>query len=95
MAKHGICLNGMLFPAIADPEWIPQIPDYPVSPGDLYVVTYPKSGTTWVQQIMALIQTGGGQKNKHIFDSIRFLECAGKEACYVSHINIRKSLLKW
>ena len=46
MAKHGICLNGMLFPAIADPEWIPQIPDYPVSPGDLYVVTYPKSGTT-------------------------------------------------
>ena len=34
-----------------DVNWIAEIPEYPLSPDDLYIVTYPKSGTTWMQQI--------------------------------------------
>ncbi|XP_019861933.1 PREDICTED: sulfotransferase 1C4-like [Amphimedon queenslandica] len=61
-----------------DPKWIAEIPDHPVSLGDLYVVSYPKSGTTWTQQIVSLIQRGG-EKDTHITADIPWLELKGKD----------------
>lgn len=76
--------NGILFPPFMDPEWITKILDYPVSPGDLYIVTYPKSGTMWTLQIVSLIQNGGGQKDKHNTEAIPWLEQIDKKAAYVN-----------
>ena len=66
-----------------DPKWIAEIPDHPVFPGDLYVVSYPKSGTTWTQQIVSLIQRGG-EKDTHITADIPWLELKGKDHVLVS-----------
>ena len=80
----GFHLNGVLFPHFIDQNWLHQIPNYPISPGDLYVVTYPKSGTMWTLQIVVLIQNGSqGKKDRHNTEAILWLELLRKKA-YVS-----------
>ena len=76
--------DGSPFNPLLDASWIREIPDYPVSPGDLYVATYPKSGTTWAQQIAALIQRGG-EKDTHISSDIPWLERIGKDRAQVCY----------
>ncbi|XP_019852760.1 PREDICTED: sulfotransferase 1C2A-like [Amphimedon queenslandica] len=71
-------VNGIPLNLGLDPDWIASIPDFPVSPGDLYVATYPKSGTTWVQQIMSLVQKGG-EKETHLLFDVPWLEFMGKD----------------
>ncbi|XP_075035067.1 sulfotransferase 1 family member D1-like [Mixophyes fleayi] len=47
---------------------------------DLLICTYPKSGTTWMSEIVDLIRNGGEtekSQNKAIFDRVPFLECVG------------------
>ena len=39
--------NGIPLDIELDVNQIAEIPEYPLSPDDLYIVTYPKSGTTW------------------------------------------------
>ena len=83
--------NGIPFDIELDVNWIAEIPDYAISPDDLYIVTYAKSGTTWTQQIVALIQRGGEKNQSHLMQVIPWLEIIGKEAAYVrfySHFSI-------
>lgn len=75
--------NGIPFDIELDVNWIAEIPDYPISPDDLYIVTYAKSGTTWAQQIVALIQRGGERNQTHLMQVIPWLEIIGKEAAFV------------
>ncbi|XP_019849088.1 PREDICTED: sulfotransferase 1C2A-like [Amphimedon queenslandica] len=85
MSNSSILLNyhnGIPFDIELDVNWIAQIPDYPISPGDLYIVTYAKSGTTWTQQIVALIQRGGEKNQSHLMQVIPWLEIIGKEAAF-------------
>ena len=80
------CVNGIPVNPILDVHWIAEIPEYPLLPDDLFIVTYPKSGTTWMQQIVALIQSGG-EKNKSNVDSIiLWLEGIGKESALVKSV---------
>ena len=76
-------LNGIPFDIELDVNWIAEIPEYPLSPDDLYIVTYPKSGTTWTQQIVALIQSGGEKNESHLTSIVPWLELIGKEAAFV------------
>ena len=39
--------------------------DFPFSPKDLFIVSYPKSGTTWMQHIVNLLSAGQLVK-KHV-----------------------------
>lgn len=47
---------------------------------DLFIITYPKNGTTWTQQIVTCILNGGQiPEGKKVFDLSIFLEMRGKE----------------
>jgi hypothetical protein len=43
---------------------------------DLFIVTYPRSGTTWMQQIVHLLANNGVQGNDHLEVHIPYLERA-------------------
>jgi Sulfotransferase domain len=44
--------------------------------GDLYLVSYPRSGTTWLQMILHQLTTGGEMSFAHISEVIPFFERA-------------------
>ena len=52
-------VNGVPFPPYIRQEQMDALRDFPLRADDLFVVTYPKSGTTWMQQIVKLIRTNG------------------------------------
>lgn len=49
---HGI-INGVSVPFFATPELREQLKSgFKPRPSDIFIITYPKSGTTWLQNIM-------------------------------------------
>jgi hypothetical protein len=54
---------------------------YEAQVGDLFIVTYPRSGTTWMQNIVYNLRTGGkpfDADSKHFFEQNPHLETSGK-----------------
>ena len=47
--------NGLMVPAFFDFEWIKSMKEMKLRPDDVWIVSYPKCGTTWTQQIVRLI----------------------------------------
>jgi hypothetical protein len=45
-----------------------------VKPGDVFVATYPKCGTTWMQQIVKLIMNDGKESGRDVDDVFPWLE---------------------
>ena len=52
-------LDGLKVPPFIDIKWIKSMKDMKLRPDDVWVVTYPKCGTTWTQQIVRLIISWG------------------------------------
>uniref|UniRef100_A0A1X7UYV1 Sulfotransferase domain-containing protein n=1 Tax=Amphimedon queenslandica TaxID=400682 RepID=A0A1X7UYV1_AMPQE len=61
-------------------NWVKELVHFPVSTDDLFIATYLKSGTTWTQQIVSLIQTGGEDSSEHVFNNVPWFEMLGKDA---------------
>ncbi|XP_015912284.2 sulfotransferase 1A3 [Parasteatoda tepidariorum] len=51
----GVLLQGYLVPA----DLLEGLEDMPIRRDDVFIITYPKSGTTWTEEIVSLICQGG------------------------------------
>ncbi|XP_036051261.1 3-beta-hydroxysteroid sulfotransferase-like isoform X2 [Onychomys torridus] len=61
MAENYVWIDGIPFPSVCfPPENIRETHEmFMVSDGDIFMVTYPKSGTNWLIEIVCLIQSKG------------------------------------
>src|ERR1700722_9716906 len=78
-----------LFQIIDGIRWVPEwgseslhfALSYQARPDDLFIVTYPRSGTTWMQNIVYNLQTGGqpfDADRDHFFEQNPTLELDGE-----------------
>ncbi len=81
----GQLINNFRFPLSFPRENIEFALNYKPENGDRFIVSYPKCGTTWTQQIICLILNDGiieKSDRQHIINS--FLERKGKESLNIS-----------
>ncbi|KAB5513302.1 hypothetical protein PHYPO_G00249660 [Pangasianodon hypophthalmus] len=55
MVYHGFCLPKLAYTV----ESLNYFESFQVQDDDIFVITYPKSGTTWMQEILPLLLNGG------------------------------------
>ena len=67
-------VNGLLVPDFVTQENMDKLKDLELYPDDVWVVTYPKSGTTWTQQIVKLIRNNGVQDDVRITTAVPWPE---------------------
>ncbi|XP_076314132.1 sulfotransferase 1B1-like [Tachypleus tridentatus] len=68
-----VLLQGYFVP----PSILQGLEDFEVKPDDVFIITYPKSGTTWTEEIVSLIFNDGDTKkvqNKLLFYRVHHLE---------------------
>lgn len=75
-------VDGFRLPGFFRPEAYQSTVAYKPRPDDLFIVTYPKCGTTWVQNIVACIYKNGKPFESAIefLTQTPFLEMVGAEA---------------
>ncbi|XP_072229494.1 sulfotransferase 2B1-like isoform X1 [Leuresthes tenuis] len=70
--------KGVYLPSVIhSPESLKYYEEFTFRPDDIVTVTYPKSGTTWMKEIIPLITSGGDPKSVetlHNWDRVPFLE---------------------
>ena len=77
--KHAFVHDGkggeIVFPAFASQSVIDQINrDFVVRDDDLFIVTYPKSGSSWVRQIVHLLVNRGETGDVNLREALPYLE---------------------
>ncbi|MEM7114402.1 MAG: sulfotransferase domain-containing protein [Chloroflexota bacterium] len=69
--------NNIVFPPFVTQKEVDDIQqNFVVWPNDVYVVAYPKSGTTWMEQIVHLLTNNGEQGDKVLSEAVPWLEGA-------------------
>ena len=71
--------KGLLVPRFVSEEWMEELNSFELCSDDVWVVSYPKSGTTWVQQIVKLLRSGGKDDGRKITDAIPFVDMVNKD----------------
>ncbi|XP_041479021.1 sulfotransferase 1C2-like [Lytechinus variegatus] len=69
--------EGVIMPNIMRKDVIDRVRKFECRPDDLFIVTYPKSGTTWVENLCMLIKHDGDashQEGAHLMMKVPFLE---------------------
>ncbi|KAG8191541.1 hypothetical protein JTE90_019605 [Oedothorax gibbosus] len=74
--------DGFRLPGMFSKEAVQSVIDYKPRDDDIFIVTYPKCGTTWSHHTLALILRHGENfgENFKLMDSGPFLEMTGMEA---------------
>ena len=73
-------LDGLVVPPFIDTEWVKKMKDIKLRPDDVWIVAYPKCGTTWTQQIVRLIinaSNGRGEDKSKITLAVPWVETFG------------------
>ena len=66
--------KGLPLPPFFSLEWLEDMRNMSLRPDDIWVVSYPKAGTTWTQQIVKLILNNGEQDEKNVDESVPWVE---------------------
>ena len=80
--------KGLLVPPFVSEEWMEELNSFKLCPEDVWVVSYPKSGTTWTQQIVKLLQNGGKDDGRKITDAIPFVDSVNKDPTFYYQVNL-------
>ena len=67
-------INGVMVPGFVTQEEVDKLKSFKLYPDDVWIVTYPKCGTTWTQQIVRLIINKGEQDDIKITTAVPWLE---------------------
>ena len=67
-------LNGLVVPRFVTQENVEKLKDIKLRDDDVWIVTYPKAGTTWTQYIVHLIHNGGKDDGKRIVHAVPWIE---------------------
>jgi hypothetical protein len=67
-------VNGVLVPRFVRQENVDKLKDLELYPDDVWVVSYPKCGNTWTQQIVRLIRNNGVQDDVFITTAVPWVE---------------------
>jgi hypothetical protein len=67
-------VNGLLVSSFVKQERVDKLKDLELYPDDVWVVSYPKCGSTWTQQIVRLIRNNGVQDDVKIATAIPWVE---------------------
>ena len=65
-------------PRIVHTEWVEKMKDLELRADDIWIVTYPKCGTTWTQQIVRLILNRGREDGLTIEYAVPWVEAFGE-----------------
>lgn len=76
-----IDVDGIRLPGGFDPVRVREALDFKPNPGDIFIVTYPKCGTHWIQQISQLILNRGASATNYLEFQMKtpFIEFTGTE----------------
>ncbi|XP_028366038.1 amine sulfotransferase-like [Phyllostomus discolor] len=73
-------------PVVNDIDFLENIEDFEIRDDDVFLITYPKSGTIWTQQILSLIYSEGhrnGTENLQTVDRVPFFEYNTRKVDFV------------
>ena len=76
-----VIVNGIRVSPFFSPRWVEkEMKNMALRPDDIWIVSHPKSGTTWTQQIVKLILNNGRETDKMLFESVPWVECFNKDS---------------
>ncbi|TEA32478.1 amine sulfotransferase-like [Orcinus orca] len=73
--------------SLVDVDLVEHLDDFEIRDDDVFIITYPKSGTIWTQQILSLIYFEGHRNRSELVntcDRVPFLEYSAQK---VDHVN--------
>ena len=73
MADFVEVINGVLLPKMSPERW-GYLKSYSLRPDDVFIVTSPRSGTTWTQQIVRLLRNKGDEDGQQLDVAVPWLE---------------------
>ncbi|KAL8186434.1 UNVERIFIED_CONTAM: hypothetical protein K2H54_070371 [Gekko kuhli] len=79
-------------PELLTAEYIDSLEDFEIRDSDVFVVTYPKSGTVWMQNILSLIYHEGhrnGTEDTDLMDRVPWIEYNIRGNDYISRASPR------
>ena len=71
-------VSGIKVPNFVTQDVVERMKHSELYPDDVWIVTYPKSGTTWTQQIVKLIRNRGEKDGEKITTSVPWIEAINK-----------------